>query len=100
MPTAGKLELTIKIHALPTEVTTDANGWRLFVLDCDGVSVSVRVRPKMWTKLEQAAASWPMWVAAIAGKMGARTAEGFELTEPAIQVFERKAKPEPATPVG
>jgi hypothetical protein len=52
----------------------------------------------MWTKLEQAAASWRLWVAAIAGKMGARTAEGFELTEPAIQVFERKAKPEPATP--
>jgi hypothetical protein len=54
----------------------------------------------MWTKLEQAAANWPMWVAAIAGKMGTRTAEGFALEEPAIQVFERKAKPEPVPPAG
>jgi hypothetical protein len=95
MSTPGKLELTIKINALPTEVTTDANGWKAFALDCDGVRVTVHVRPKMWTKLEQAAANWPQWVAAIAGKMGKRTGDGFALEEPAIQVFERKAKPEP-----
>jgi hypothetical protein len=41
-----------------------------------------------------------MWVAAIAGRMGKRTAEGFALEEPAIQVFERKAKPEPAPSAG
>jgi hypothetical protein len=62
--------------------------------------VTVRVRPKMWTKLEQAASSWPLWVAAVAGKMGKRTAESFALEEPAIQVFERKAKPEQAPPAG
>lgn len=96
MPTAGKLEIAVKINALPTDVSTDANGWKSFVLDCDGVHVSVRVRPKLWTKLEQAAASWPLWVAAIAGKMGERSAEGFVLAEPTIQVFERKPKPDPA----
>src|SRR5262249_17806079 len=76
MATPGKLEITIKINALPTEVRTDANGWKAFAVDCEGVAVSVRVRPKMWTKLEQAAATFPLWVAAIAGKMGKRTAEG------------------------
>ncbi len=94
MPTAGTLEVTIKINALPADVTTDANGWKLIVHDCDGVRVAVKVRPKMWNKLEQGAAAWPAWVAAIAGKVGERTAEGFTLAEPNIQVFERKVKPD------
>jgi hypothetical protein len=100
MSTPGKLELTIKITDMPADVTTDKNGWKAFALDCDGVRVTVSVRPKMWTKLEQAAASWPLWVASITGKMGKRTTEGFTLEEPAIQVFERKAKPAPAPAAG
>ena len=98
MTTSGKLEITIKINALPEQVTTTANGWKTFALDCDGLRVSVSVRPKLWTKLEQAAAQWPLWVGAIAGKMGPISAEGFTLLEPSIQVFERKPKPEPAAP--
>ncbi len=97
MPTTGKLELTIKINALPTGFTKDANGWVTFWVDCDGVMVWTKVRPKMWKKLEDAARTWPLWVAAIAGKMGERTQEGFELEEPSVQAFERKAKAE-ATP--
>ena len=96
MPMSGKLEITIKINALPAEVTTSSHGWKDFALDCDGVHVSVRLRPKMWLKLEQAAGTWPLWLATIAGKMGKRTADGFTLEEPAIQVFERKAKPDAA----
>jgi hypothetical protein len=97
MITPGKLELTIKITTLPVHVATDPNGWKVFNLDCDGVRVAVRLRPKMWIKLEQAASSLPVWVAAIAGKMGERTAEGFALEESAVQVFERKAAKPPAT---
>jgi len=33
-----------------------------------------------------------MWIAAIAGKMGELTDDGFVLNEPNIQVFERKLK--------
>jgi len=98
MPISGKLEITIKINALPAEVTTNAHGWKDFALDCDGVHVSVRLRPKLWLKLEQAAGMWPLWLATLAGKMGTRTAEGFTLDEPAIQVFERKAKPDAVQP--
>lgn len=65
MPVPGKLEVTIKINAMPADAITDANGWK------------------------------PLWVAAISGGMGPRTADGFELAEPNIQVFERKAKPDP-----
>ena len=49
----------------------------------------------MFKKLEDAQANFPMWVAAVAGKMGQPTEKGFVLAEPNIQVFEKKPK-EPA----
>ena len=46
----------------------------------------------MFKKLEEAQANYPMWVAAIAGKLGEATPDGFVLADPAIQVFEKKPK--------
>ena len=94
MATPAKLELTIKLSTLP-EATTTANGWKSFMLDCEDQRVTVNVRPKLWTKLETAASTWPLWTASIVGKMGPRSPEGFELLEPGIQVFERKPKADP-----
>jgi hypothetical protein len=94
MTIAGKLELTIKITEFP-EAKTVENGWKSFEVDCDGQIISVTVKPKVWKKLEDAQANYPMWVAAIAGKMGTATDQGFVLLEPNIQVFEKKPK-EPA----
>lgn len=100
MPTPGKLEVTIKINQLPDEVTTNKHGWKEFTLDCGGRLVSVSLRPRMWNKLEEAQKNYPLWVAAISGLMGQSHGKGFALTEPNLQVFERKAKPaEPAEPV-
>jgi len=90
--TLGKLELIIKINELPTNVETNKDNWKTFELDCDGRVVSVTVKPKIWKKLEDAAANYPMWVAAIGGKMGESTSNGFVLSEPNIQVFEKKPK--------
>jgi hypothetical protein len=92
MTTQGKLELTIKISEFPADVKTVENGWKSFDIDCDGQIVSVTVKPKVFKKLEQAQTDYPMWVAAIAGKMGEATGQGFVLNEPAIQVFEKKPK--------
>lgn len=92
MAIAGKLELTIKINEFPVNVETDQNAWKSFQIDCDGQLISIKVKPKVFKKLEDAQANFPMWVAAIAGKMGEATEEGFVLSEPAIQVFERKPK--------
>ena len=92
MSVSGKLELTIKINEFPTDVQTVENGWKLFELECDGQIVSVKVKPKVFKKLEQAQESYPLWVAAVAGKMGERTESGFVLDQPNIQVFERKPK--------
>src|SRR4028119_312522 len=94
--TTGKLELTIKINELPTNVETNKDNWKTFELDCDGRVVSVTVKPKIWKKLEDAAANYPMWVAAIGGKIGESTSNGFVLSDPNIQVFEKKSK-EPKT---
>ena len=94
MPVTGKLELTIKISELPNADTVE-NGWKSFEIDCDGQIVSVTVKPKVWKKLEDAQANFPMWVAAVAGKMGQPIEKGFVLAEASIQVFEKKPK-EPA----
>jgi len=93
MPIPGKLEVTIKINELPTDVTTDKNGWKRFRIDCGGRPVDVALRPRMWTKLEEAKANYPLWLAAITGTMGQAVGQGFILAEPALQVFERKARP-------
>ncbi len=94
--TPGKLEVSIKINALPTDVTTAPNGWKTFGLDCSGRTVTMTLKPKMFAKLEVAARDWPMWVAAISGQLGASTANGFELLEPNVQTFEKKPKASPA----
>ncbi len=90
----GRLEITIKITELPSARIVE-NGWKAFDIDCDGQIVAVTVKPKLWKKLEDAQANFPMWVAAITGKMGQKGKNGFVLDEPAIQVFEKKPK-EPA----
>lgn len=92
MPTPGKMELTIKINEMPADVRTVENGWREFDLDCDGQLVRVKVKSKVFRKLEEAQTNYPMWVAAIAGKMGEPMQGGFVLDQPNIQVFERKPK--------
>jgi hypothetical protein len=91
MSVSGRLELTIKITELP-EATTVENGWKSFEVDCDGKIISITVKPKVWRKLEEAQANFPLWVAAIAGKMGKPTGKGFVLAEANIQVFEKKPR--------
>jgi hypothetical protein len=92
MPISGKLEVTIKINQLPTEVTIAQNGVKAFSLDCGDRRVTVSLRPKLFSKLEAAAAQYPEWVAALTGQMGPMTPEGFVLLEPNLQVFEKKPK--------
>lgn len=94
MTIPGKLEITIKINEFPAKVETVENGWKTFEIDCDGRIASITVRPKVFKKLEEAQTNYPMWVAAIGGKMGELTDRGFVLNEPNIQVFERKPKAE------
>lgn len=96
MTVPGKMELTLKIEMLPSKVLTDKNGWKIFFVACGLQEIEIKLRPKMFKKLSEAAAKWPSWVASIPGQMGTPSANGFELLEPNVQVFERKVKlPEP-----
>jgi hypothetical protein len=58
--------------------------------------LSVSVKPKVWKKLTEAQANFPMWVAAVSGQMGKSTSVGFVLEQPSIQTFEKKPKVEAA----
>jgi len=87
---SGKLELTIKINTLPQ--VQQVNGEYHFKIDCDDHVFQVLVKPKLWIKLETASTSYEQWIAAISGKLGAATADGFVLEQPNIQVFERQSK--------
>ena len=98
MPTEAKLEITLKITALPTEVTENKLGWKVFKLSAAGRIIDVALRPRMWGKIEQASKDWPIWLAAISGQMGRKVGDGFELAEPAVQVFERRVQPPPEPP--
>ena len=93
MNVAAKMEVVLKISELP-EAETVENGWQKFELDADGIIVTIVVKPKMFKKLTQASENYPQWVAAIAGKMGESTLNGFQLENPNIQVFEKKPKAE------
>ena len=89
-PVSGKLDLIVKINTLPQVLK--ANGQCHFKIDCDGRVFQVSVKPKQWAKLETASTTYAQWVAAIAGKLGAATVDGFVLEEANIQVFERGSK--------
>ena len=92
MAVQGKLEVTIKINELPAVSSKDSNGWITFELDCDGRIFTATVKPKVYKKLDDAQANFSMWVAAIAGKLGQPTHNGFVLDEVNVQVFEKKPK--------
>lgn len=93
MSVPGKLEATIKISELPTSELIE-NGWHHFTIDCEGRTVSVTVKPKVWKKLTTADEQYESWVAAVTGQIGELTPEGFVLESPSIQAFERKPKAE------
>lgn len=98
MPVTGKLEVTIKINRLPAEVKTDKNGWKEFDVDFGKRGARISLRPRMWNRIEQAAATYPHWVAVITGMMGDDVEKHvFKLLEPNMQVFEYVPKPAGAT---
>ena len=91
----GRLELTLKFSALPKAVPVK-DGMKIGI-QTDGALVVTTLPPKSWKKLAQAAAEFPLWVASVTGKLGAKAgADGgavIVMEQPALQVFEKKAKP-------
>ncbi len=90
----GRLELTAKFSELPRPLPV-RGGAKIGVQTEEG-TVTAILPPKVWRKLEQAAKDYPQWVAALSGLLE-RFADGeIALKHPALQIFERKARPETA----
>ena len=97
MAIPGKLDVTLKINQLP-QVKPTAAQTVLFAVQAEGRTVVVELKTKTWNTLKTAAETYPQWVAAITGKLGEAIEGGFRLENPTVQVFEKKAKPDVATP--
>ena len=93
MAIPGKLDVTLKINQLPQAKPASAQTM-LFAVQADGQTVVVELKTKAWNTLKTAAEIYPQWVAAIGGKLGEAITGGFRLENPAVQVFERKPKPD------
>ena len=85
----------MKWVAVISEIRTQT---MLFAVHADGQTVVVELKNKAWNTLKTAAENYPQWVAAITGQMGEAIEGGFRLANPAVQVFEKKPKPDAAAP--
>ncbi|MDG4597448.1 MAG: ProQ/FinO family protein [Candidatus Contendobacter sp.] len=90
----GRLELTVKFSELPRHLAV-RDGLKIGIQTEEGIVTAI-LPAKAWRKLEQAAKNYPRWVAALSGSLE-RFADGeIALKNPALQVFEKKARPEVA----
>ena len=88
---AGRLELTVKFSELPQPLSVQ-DGIKIGIQTGEGIVTAI-LPPKVWRTLEQAAQTYPQWVATLSGSLD-HFAEGeIALKHPALQVFEKKAKP-------
>lgn len=91
----GRLELIVKFSELPQPLAVQG-GLKIGIQTGEGL-VTALLPPKVWRKLEQAAQDYPQWVAALSGSLEQFADGEIALKHPAVQVFEKKAKPEAAS---
>ena len=85
------LILTVKFSELPQPLPVQ-DGIKIGVQTGEGIVTAI-LPPKVWRTLERATQDYPQWVAALSGTLE-RFADGeIALKHPAVQVFEKKAKP-------
>lgn len=88
-PIPGNGQLTIKINEFPITEETENKRLRFFLEYADRI-FSVTVKPKTFKKLTEH--DYENWIAVIAGGLGPETDGVIELTNPGIQIFEKKLK--------
>ena len=91
---SGRLELTVKFSELPRPLRVQ-DGVKIGVQTGMGI-VTALLPVQVWRMLERAAQDYPRWGAVLSGALD-RFADGeIALKHPALQVFEKKARPEVA----
>ncbi|MBD2168926.1 hypothetical protein H6G04_31615 [Calothrix membranacea FACHB-236] len=89
----ARSEITIKFSgSLPTAKPAPNKKVEIELTDQNGIIFTALVNAKSWRKAETNASEFADWAGAISGKLGVRTANGFEVVEAGVQIFEKKAK--------
>ena len=90
MATAAKIQVICKLNEIPELWELPDKRVVFYVKDSESDYIfTIQVKPKLFKKLTDH--GFTQWVAAISGDLGSSTETGFELLNPALQVFEKKA---------
>ena len=90
--TEAKAEITLKFNIIPQINPLPQGRVEFHLKDASGLVFTVNIKGKSWRKAEAAMKNFPQWVAAVGGKLGAPTTNGFQLESAGLQVFEKKPK--------
>ena len=89
----ARSEVTIKFSgSLPTAKPAPNKKVEIEVTDQNGIVFTALLNAKSWRKAETNASDFADWAGAVSGKLGQRTANGFEVVDAGIQIFEKKPK--------
>ncbi len=93
----ARSEITLKFSgSLPEAKPAPNKKVEICLTDQNGVVFTALINAKSWRKAEADAAAFDDWGGAVSGKLGQATANGFEVVDAGIKIFEKKAKePQP-----
>jgi hypothetical protein len=100
--TTARSEITLKFSELPEAKPVPSKKVEISLTDQNGVSFTALINAKSWRKAEANAAEFESWAGAVSGKLGQPTANGFEVVDAGIQIFQKMLKePKPeSTAIG
>lgn len=90
--TEARSEITLKFNSLPEAVPAANKKVEITFTDQNGITFTALINAKSWRKAEADVASFSDWGGAVSGKLGGATANGFEVVDAGIKVFERQPK--------
>jgi len=90
--TQARSEITLKFNELPSATPAANKKVGITLTDQNGIVFIALINAKSWRKAEADAAAFCDWGGAVSGKLGQRTADGFEVVEAGVRIFEKKPK--------
>lgn len=92
----AKSEITLKFGgSLPTATPVANKKVEVQLSDQNGITFTAVINAKSWRKAETSASEFESWAGVVSGKLGQPTANGFEVVDAGIQIFEKKKPSEP-----
>jgi len=90
--TQARSEITLKFNELPSATPAANKKVGITLTDQNGIVFIALINAKSWRKAEADAAAFSEWGGAVTGKLGQPTADGFEVVEAGVRIFEKKSK--------